>query len=679
MRVLLCILLCSNVLLGQIQNSVYPKSPYSNVNHLAVDGDNIIMSGTCETVTISHDDGNTWKHIELPNTIYALTIIPGTGGDAYFLTANEVYLYKATEESFEVVSKSSMQLEGGSFVNAHVHEGVTYLVTHGAVFKASPTYDWENIMTLNFTDGVTQHSDLTSTSIFVASNKGEIKKLDLLTNTITDLKNLGNRINNFDMVTDKVGYATVSGLAALQKTIDGGATYFDLPNMPENIRGTGYGENIIFTINTNRMYRSTDGGSTATYIPYLTDGTTDLIQDYHITEDGVLYLAGRSSTIIRSMDFGDTFESLNSQKKEWLSDIEVHPSGTGYAIGGEYTLLKTSNNGASWMPVDASILKEDNYLNDLVMLDANTVGIAAGEGFYVLENDVVKHSVDGNYASVAYNATEDYLIAVRYNGSAYEIAKSVDGGVSWIRKSFAPDATQNIFQSNTGKIYIAQYTGNLITSVDGGESWEIEEVPDLTSITEVAFWDDDFGLISSGSKLYKTLDGGKTVLQVHSAYSARNIEFITKDHFIVTGAQNSQTTIFESLDGGENVTNAMSFCSVTNSTFFDGENTVWLAQQGGHINKHVITGPSASRDIHLGSLLAYPNPVSLNGTLSIRVNGQQGEVSLYNTTGQQMKKVNTRINTEVIDISLDGLNAGWYSIEFRTETSIYTQRLIIVE
>ncbi len=678
MRIVIYLLIFTNILTGQIDQSVYPKAPYSNVNNLAVDGDNIFMSGTCDIVTISHDDGQTWKNIELPDAIYSVTAIPSSGGNAYFLTASKVYLYKASDETFLEVSKSSMQLEGGSFVNAHVHNGVTYVVSHGAIFKASPAYDWTNIMTLNYTDGVTQHSDLTPNSIFVVSNKGEVKKLDLATTTITNLKNLGNRANNFDMVTEMTGYATVSGETYVQRTKDGGATFSSVADFPENISATGYGDDIILTINTNRMYRSTNGGPNAKYLEYPTDGTVDLIQDYFITADGVFYLAGRSSTIIRTRDFGDTYENLNPFKKEWLADLQIHSSGTGYAIGGEQTIIKTTDDGANWDAIDASFLGEENYLGGVVVFDANTLGIAGSKGFFVLENDNLKYKSDGNFNSVLFNRAGNYLICVRYNGSAYEVAKSTDRGVTWTRKSFAPDVIQKIYQSITGKLYLAQYTGSLITSIDNGETWEIEEVPDLTSITEVAFWDDDFGLISSGSKVYKTTDSGKTVELIKSAYSARNFEFTSKDHFVFTGAQNSKTTLFESIDGGENVTSAKFYCSVTNNTFFDGDNTIWLAQQGGHINKYLVTGPSASTDINIEPLHAYPNPIKSSDVLTVKTNGQSGTLSFYNPMRQLVKQVQINGGEEA-SITLENFRVGLHMVQYKTENRLLIQKIIVIE
>ena len=120
-----------------------------------------------------------------------------------------------------------------------------------------------------------------------------------------------NRIFSFDMITDDLGYLSLQNFTYPIKTTDGGATYTDLENMPENIGVTGFGNDVIMTINTNRIYVSTDGGQSSTFIRMPEDGTYDLIQDSYVTDDGVLYLVGRSSVVAKTEDFGQSFVNLN--------------------------------------------------------------------------------------------------------------------------------------------------------------------------------------------------------------------------------------------------------------------------------------------------------------------------------------------------------------------------------
>ena len=78
------------------------------------------------------------------------------------------------------------------------------------------------------------------------------------------------------------------------------------------------------------------------------------------------------------------------------------------------------------------------------------------------------------------------MLAVQTSGNDRIISKSTDGGLSWNFKTFATDC-YFIDISEDGKLFASIYTGNLITSTDDGETWQIENIPDLDAVRDINF------------------------------------------------------------------------------------------------------------------------------------------------------------------------------------------------
>lgn len=329
-KLILLLVLLHQIAIGQVENSIFPSEPYSALNAIAVEGDYIYTAGDCNTALVSKDAGLNWTVIAIDGFAMNVRILPGSNGQkAIYQYKDGIYVLDINTLDFEEISSGSLFLSSGNYASIEVDDENVYAISNQNVHK-SPVgnYSWSKIADFNFDNDAVVVTDTTQNYIHIGTLNGLLMRVNMNTAVTEMMNDFMNRIYSFDMVTDDLGYFTIQNFTYPIKTTDGGLTHSDLENLPENIGVRGYGDNIIMTVNTNRMYVSTDGGQTSTYIPYPDDGTYDLVYSTYITDDGVVYFSGNSSMIAKTEDFGGSFINLNEEKRENIIDIEVHSSST---------------------------------------------------------------------------------------------------------------------------------------------------------------------------------------------------------------------------------------------------------------------------------------------------------------------------------------------------------------
>lgn len=665
-KLILLLVLIQQIAIAQSENSIFPSEPYTQLNAIAVEGNYIYTAGDCNTALISTNAGQSWETITIDENVKNIRILPGSNGTkAIYQIKNSILVLDATTFEFEEISSSSLFLSSGNFVSIEVDNENVYVISNQNVHRAvAGQYEWTKIADFDFDNDAVLSTDKTEKYLYVGTLNGLLIRVNLDTEAVDMRNDFQNRIYTFDMVTDDLGYFTIQNFTYPVKTTDGGLTVSDLENLPENIGVTGYGDDVIITVNTNRIYVSTDGGQSSTYIPTPDDGTFDLVFARYMTEDGVLYLAGRSSLIAKTEDFGASFINLNEYKRENLRDIYMHDSGTGVAVGGLTSIIKTEDGGDNWSIQDLSFGEENNYLSAVVVLSKNKYLVAGSEALAIIENNQITGTVERGLDAMLYNADGGYLIGLQSSNSDYSIVKSTDDGATWETKAFLAGYSYSISQAPSGKIYIPGPEGNIYTSVDGGDTWNIETFGDGLEIRRIEFLDENTGIGSTGLKLYMTTDGGATANLISSGYAIDNLQFISAEQIVYTTANESQTNIYVSTNGGSTFQEMKEFCSESSKTYRTEDNTIWMAQNGGHINKFKPEGISATHNIDISSVSVYPNPISAGQSITIDSDQTISDITLTSFSGKTLRKIKpTKSNT----FSTEGMNTGIYTIIARTE------------
>ena len=110
-KIILLLLLVQQLSFCQENFSVFPNVPYTELNALAVDGDNIYTAGDCNTAIVSKDGGQSWTTITVNDFVRSICIVPGSNGEkAIYQYTDELVEFDINTLEFTVISSSFLSL-----------------------------------------------------------------------------------------------------------------------------------------------------------------------------------------------------------------------------------------------------------------------------------------------------------------------------------------------------------------------------------------------------------------------------------------------------------------------------------------------------------------------------------------------------------------------------------------
>lgn len=138
----------------------------------------------------------------------------------------------------------------------------------------------------------------------------------------------------------------VCGGLTLDKTTNAGLNWSS-----QSVYGVAYFRSIIFlddntgfVVGLNGSYRKTTNGGT-NWIIYTLLGITDDLYQIKKTPSNYLFIVGEAGTILKSTDLGVNWISQYSTTNKTLSSVFFISDVTGYAVGNNGTIIKTTNGG----------------------------------------------------------------------------------------------------------------------------------------------------------------------------------------------------------------------------------------------------------------------------------------------------------------------------------------------
>jgi photosystem II stability/assembly factor-like uncharacterized protein len=212
---------------------------------------------------------------------------------------------------------------------------------------------------------------------------------------------------------------------------------------------------------------------------------------------------------------------------------------TGFAVGNNGTLLKTTNGGTIWLPL-------------------------AG-------------MTDASFFSVCFtDAQNGYAVGSRYTGwhsgpyIVFTILKTVDGGANWTDKFSYPGWLNSTWFTDPDTGYVAGSDGLIFKTTDAGNNWSMISGSQISNsiydeISSIFFTDTKTGYVAGkNGVLSKTNDGGTTWTSLPHLTDnyLRSVFFITGKIGFVVG---DNGTILKTINGGEDDTNSIDCQSEENN------------------------------------------------------------------------------------------------------------------
>ena len=282
------------------------------------------------------------------------------------------------------------------------------------------------------------------------------------------------------------------------------------------------------------------------------------------------YAVGDSGTVIKSIDSGKTWQTLQTPSLIDLNDLYIFTESSLCVVGNQGTLLYSGNGGSTWTVYPTST-QEDLYSVSF----AGNIGISGGSsqtilwgtytgtgifwvvvqtgffgggffgaqmlsqqiGFVAGENSIFQPligmtsdgGVNWNFSAFYLNNNEGratgidftdinigYISAQVWNGTG-AISQTTDSGVTWSSTLF-PNAMNavNFPISNASQVgYTGGNSGTILKTYDAGINWVQQNSGTTYNINKVFFIDVDFGFaVGENGMILRTTTGGEPVTNI---------------------------------------------------------------------------------------------------------------------------------------------------------------------
>jgi photosystem II stability/assembly factor-like uncharacterized protein len=250
------------------------------------------------------------------------------------------------------------------------------------------------------------------------------------------------------------------------------------------------------------------------------DGSAELQAVYFLNpEQGVF----SDNPIYFTQDGIRTFKRVNNYEHSRIDHLDFSSSSNGWAAGLAGSVAKTTNSGQTWNYMDLGYDKQR-----FVSISA----IGEQHAWLLLSNNLLLRTNDAGADWQKTNLADvTEASPVRYNAITFTSARrgwavgdfrrilhTTDGGQNWTlqypksedQRSF--DAFTAISAYDSLNAMAVSSHGAILRTSDGGETWK-EQLPakdEGGSFIRVQFVDSEVAYAAGGSRLMKTVTGGKT-------------------------------------------------------------------------------------------------------------------------------------------------------------------------
>lgn len=381
-----------------------------------------------------------------------------------------------------------------------------------------------------------------------------------------------------------------------------------------------------------------------------------------------------------------TTQYVNNIGGNYLRRVQFINQLTGWACGGNGTLIKTTNGGDNWNTTNTGTT---SYLTCLYFADENTGWIGCQEAII---RKTTNSGVSWYSAPIQTNDfSSDFFFLSAQTGFLTshdnKIHKTTNGGLSWnlINSSSHAYGQIQFFNEMTGYVVAPNYFAK---SIDGGANWTRTLYDGVNQA--MVFLNQQTGWITGTNTVRKTVDGGDTwssyAIPVQTPYA---LKFFNENIGWCVGYDNSKGVICKTLNGGVNWTvqaieNGNKFYDmsfINQSTGWACGNAIISKTQNGAVTSISQTSTSVPQNFSLKQ--NYPNPFNPETKINFDIkNSTFVSLKVFDMTGKEIKTlVNENIFAGSYEINFDGseLNSGVYFYTLKTDGFTETKKMMLVK
>lgn len=363
---------------------------------------------------------------------------------------------------------------------------------------------------------------------------------------------------------------------------------------------------------------------------------------------------------------------------EGLNAVYFPAIDTGYTVGANGVILKTTDGGTNWVGQQQATLSGGIFLS-VFFTDANT-GYVGGEGgiikttdggnsWVLLSDTIVPHSI---YFT---NRDTGYVVgAPNYIGVLAPIYKTTNGGANWVKQTNGTTSSYaftSVFFPAIDTGYIAS-NGGILKTTNGGTNWALLPSSSIyNSFNSVYFLNSGTGYAVTGYKIIKTTDGGTTWADYVCPHniSLNSVYFTDADTgYAVGDSINSNLTpcavILKTTDGG--VTWVKQITGVVGgelaSVFFTKNNAGYAVARDGTILKTPIDENIgiSKKELNNLKMVLWPNP-TLNNIQVTSNNNQILQLQVTDVLGNEL--IRAIMQQSKVNIDVSTFQSGVYFIK----------------
>ena len=241
----------------------------------------------------------------------------------------------------------------------------------------------------------------------------------------------------------------------------------------------------------------------------LASGVKIYLQAVHFVDANTGWAVGDDGTILRTTDGGTNWSTQSSGTTVLLRDVHFTGASKGWAVGENGTILHTTDGGTNWSAQSSGTTQ---FLKGVHFTDAS-------KGWAVGENGTILHTTDGgtNWSAQSSGTIRnvtgvDFIDAskgwaVGNNGT---ILHTTDGGTNWSAQSTGSnDALTHVDFIDASKGWAVGSQGAILRTTDGGANWSPQSSGTTQILMSVHFVDASKGwAVGFGGTILRTTDGG---------------------------------------------------------------------------------------------------------------------------------------------------------------------------